>query len=289
MSHSTVALEAYLDDPVLERYTNEFSRFVRVGDVDIHYRDEGEGEPVVLVHGAFSSLHTYDVWADHLRDHFRVIRLDMPGFALTGPNAANRYSMEGQVEYLIRFLDALGIADCHIAGSSLGGWVSWEAAARYPERFNRMILIGAAGFITRDTMPLPFKMMQAPFAGRVVKFALKRSLMEVFMRQVFHDPSRITSEMLDRYYHLNARPGNPEAFYRIVNSPFIDNTQHLRRIKMPVLLMWGEHDKWVPLEHAGRFAEILPNTETLVYPHAGHIPMEEIADESVDDAIDFLR
>ena len=103
-------------------------------DIDglmVHYRDEGKGPPVLLVHGTFSSLHTFDAWTRILRDSYRVIRLDLPGFGLTGPTPNGKYEISYYLDLFVQFLKNLHIEKCHIAGSSLGGWLgAWGTTRR---------------------------------------------------------------------------------------------------------------------------------------------------------------
>ena len=97
---------------LIEKYTNENSKFINIDGLDVHYRDEGKGEVLLLIHGTFSSLHTYDVWANILKDHFRIIRLDLPGFGITGPSIDNKYSIELFTEFILEFLDAIKVKKC---------------------------------------------------------------------------------------------------------------------------------------------------------------------------------
>ena len=81
-------------DELKEKYTYETSRFVTIDELDIHYCDEGDGEVILLVHGTFSSLHSFDDWNEILKKQYRVIRLDLPGFGLTGPSSSYEYSID---------------------------------------------------------------------------------------------------------------------------------------------------------------------------------------------------
>ncbi|HWB61889.1 MAG TPA: alpha/beta hydrolase, partial [Chitinophagales bacterium] len=89
------------------------SKFIRIDGMDVHYRDEGAGYPVVLVHGMSSSLHTWEDWTKVLSKKYRVVRMDLPGYGLTGPNANNDYSAAYYVKFMQEFLDSMGIKDCY--------------------------------------------------------------------------------------------------------------------------------------------------------------------------------
>jgi pimeloyl-ACP methyl ester carboxylesterase len=273
----------------LKKYTNRYSRFVVIDETLVHYRDQGDGEPILLIHGAFSSLHTFEEWNDILVNNgYRVLRLDLPGFGLTGSRHDHRYSMEIYVETLKQFLDTLDVRSCSIAGNSLGGWLAWEFALKYPRKVNKLVLIASAGFIDEGSIPLPFKMAKTPFINKVIKYVVKRNVLEQFVKQVYGDQSKVTEELIQRYYELFSREGNPEAFLAICNTKPKDNTNKLKKIKHPTLILWGEKDEWIPIDYAYRFDIQIPNSDLIIYEGVGHIPMEELPQETAQDLIAFV-
>ena len=274
---------------LLFKYTTDASRFVVVDNLLMHYRDEGEGEVILLLHGAFASLHTFNEWTKHLKKHYRVIRLDLMGFGLTGPNDSNDYTMENHIRVLKSFLSILNIEKCHVVGNSLGGWLAWEFAYRYPQKVDKLVLIDSAGFLEEENIPLPFKLARTPVFGRVIKYVVRRSILEQFLRQVYYDSSKVTEQLVTRYYDLFTREGNSDAFLRLVNSPYSDNTAFLKHIFNDTLIMWGREDMWIPVHNAYRFHHSMPRSRLKIYPQVGHIPMEEIAEETVLDLMNFLQ
>ncbi|MEM6298630.1 MAG: alpha/beta hydrolase, partial [Bacteroidota bacterium] len=91
-----------------------------------------------------------------------------------------------------------------------------------------------------------------------------------------------------RHYELFSREGNPEAFMRMVNGHFRDNTPRLRKIQQPTLILWGREDVWIPLEYGRRFHKAIPHNDFIIYDKVGHVPMEEIPLESAKDTLEFL-
>ncbi len=273
---------------MIDKYTNKESRFMRMNRMMVHYRDEGEGPAILLIHGTFASLHTFEAWTKVLKKKYRVIRLDLPGFGLTGPNKNGKYTINSYLRFLKKFLDNLEVEKCHIAGSSLGGWLSWEFTALYPKRINKMILIGSAGYFIDQRLPLPFLMAQTPLVNRFMKHITPKSLVARFVREVFGDPEKVTDELIDRYYDMLTRRGNREAFVALANTKYIMHADKIKNIKSPTLIMWGEEDKWVSVKNAAAFKEDLPRSKTVIYEGVGHIPMEEIPGQSVRDLQKFL-
>ncbi|GAB4329556.1 MAG: alpha/beta hydrolase [Flammeovirgaceae bacterium] len=273
---------------MLEKYTNEHSRFLVIGRNLVHYRIEGEGFPLLLLHGAFSSLHTFDEWTKQLAHHFQIIRLDLPGFGLTGAIAENKYSIQHIVQFIHKFLNTLKIKELHIAGNSLGGWLGWEYALLHPDRVKKLVLIDSAGFLDLKSVPVPFRMARTPFMNKVVKYAISKNILEGFVKEVYYNKSKVNTELVNRYYELFSREGNPEAFFKFVNQHFIDNTRLLKNINQPTLILWGKEDKWIPVENAYRFHQKIPHNEMIIYEQTGHVPMEEIPIDTAHDVKAFL-
>lgn len=271
------------------KYTNDHSRFLVIDDMFVHYRDQGEGEPIVLLHGAFSSLHTFNDWSKILQNNYRVISLDLMGFGLTGPNKTGDYTIGNHIRVLKRFFNILGLKKVHLVGSSLGGWLAWEFTYRYPQRINKLVLVDSAGFLDKENMPLPFKLAQSPLAGRVLKYIVRKSILEQFVKQVYYDISKINTKLVDRYFDLFTREGNSQALVDLVNAPFQENIDFLSKIEHPTLIMWGREDAWIGAINAYLFDKMLPNSELIIYEEVGHLPMEEIPLRSGVDLMAFLK
>ncbi|WP_299253044.1 alpha/beta hydrolase [uncultured Cytophaga sp.] len=268
-------------------YTNEHSKFIKIDGMDVHYQDEGTGIPLVLIHGVGSSLNTWDGWAGQLKNDFRIIRLDLPGFALTGPHPNKDYSIDFYASFMKTFLDTLQIDSCYMAGNSLGGYITWNVAAAYPDFVKRMILLDAAGYPLEDTIPYVFTVAQSSIVPLFNKMT-PRFLVAQILNEVYGDDSKVTDEIVDRYYYHALREGNRDAFLSVVKTLDFKDYQKLKTIETPALLMWGEKDKWIDLKQAKRFNKDLPHSELIVYPGVGHIPMEELPIETARDAKRFL-
>jgi hypothetical protein len=90
-------------DDLKKEYANEHSKFIEIDGMQVHYRIEGEGLPIVLIHGTASSLNTWDAWTAELTKTHKVIRMDLPAFGLTGPNATADYSIKSYTNFLHQF------------------------------------------------------------------------------------------------------------------------------------------------------------------------------------------
>ncbi len=276
-------------DTLKLKYANDQSRFMTIDGMPVHYRDEGKGFPVVLVHGTSSSLHTWDGWTAELVKKYRVIRMDLPAFGLTGPNASGDYTVRAYVKFLDEFLSKLELGKFHIAGNSLGGLICWNYALTHPGKVDRMILVDSAGYPVAK-VPALFRMLNiAPlsFIGRCIT---PRFLVEKNLREVYGDDSKITEALIDRYYDMALREGNRRALIDRVRTPrdYDETLTKLGTIQSPTLIMWGSDDYWIPLDNARNFNRDIPGSKLVVYEGVGHVPMEEIPEKTVSDAIRFL-
>ncbi|MEK9803970.1 MAG: alpha/beta hydrolase, partial [Curvibacter sp.] len=169
-------------EPLKARWAQPPSQFIALDGLQVHVRDEGprtDPEPIVLVHGTAASLHTWEGWAAGLRRTRRVIRFDLPGFGLTGPNPANDYSMAVYVRFVAALMDKLGVQRFVIGGNSLGGEVAWAVAHAYPQRVTRLILVDAAGYAFESrSVPLGFRVAGLPALQPLMRNLLPPGLME---------------------------------------------------------------------------------------------------------------
>ena len=131
------------------KYTNNSSIFTSINNMNVHYCDEGlrnDSIPIILIHGTGSSLHTFDNWSSKLSKTKRVVRMDLPGYGLTGPFPNRNYSKNNYVNFIKSFLDTLKIKKCILAGNSLGGNIAWLFTAKFPSKVKKLILIDASGY-----------------------------------------------------------------------------------------------------------------------------------------------
>ena len=275
-----------------KEYTNEQSQFIEVDEINVHFRDEGEGFPIVLIHGTAASLHTWDAWTDELKKTNRVIRMDLPAFGITGPNKNADYSIEDYTTFLHSFLKKLKLEKFHLAGNSLGGNIAWNYTADYPSKVEKLILVDASGLPTNKSQPAIFKMAKTPILNSLFLYITPRFLIKKNIEEVYEDDSKITDELINRYHKMALRVGNRKAFIDRAKTDFKLDTQvnleKLKSIQTPTLLIWGAKDLWIPIANGIRMNEILVNSKLEVLENSGHVPMEENPKESLKLMNDFL-
>ena len=270
------------------KYANDESKFIEIDGMQVHYRDEGEGIPIVLIHGTASSLHTWDAWTNSLKNDYRVIRLDMPAFGLTGPHPNQDYSIKTYSGLLDTFLSRLSIDSAYLVGNSLGGGIAWHYTAEHPTKVKKLVLIDPTGY-PRNGEPWIFKLARTPVLNAIIKYFTPKSLVEDNLKQVFFNDNKITPELIDRYYDLTLREGNRTAFIDRAKTKMIDQTEKLKSIHTPTLIIWGKEDSWIPVSDGQRFLNDMPNAKIAVLENTGHVPMEESPKQSLTPLLEFLE
>lgn len=286
-----------------EEYANEHSRFTEIQGMPVHYRDEGDGEAIVLLHGSGASLHTWEDWTQELIKNYRVIRLDLSGFGLTGPQPDKDYSMGMYTELVSELLNKLQVSSFHIAGNSLGGNIAWRYAVKHPEQIKTMTLLDATGYRVKRKKPANttekpkkrktswvFRALRNPFMRSVLKKVTPKFLIRSNLEQVYYDDTKVTDQLIERYHDMLRRTGNRQAYIDrfTVKRTRTDETPKLKNLDTPTLIIWGEQDLWVPLAVGELFDKNMPNSKLVVMKETGHLPMEERPMESVALMLDFI-
>jgi len=267
---------------------------VKIDDMNIHYRDEGNHKdsiPIILLHGTGSSLHTYDSWTKELIINHRVVRMDLPGYGLTGPFPSRNYSIENYVIFLKNFLKSIGVKKCILAGNSLGGNIAWKFTVENSNMVKELILIDAAGYPTKSkSIPLAFEIAKIPIIQNIFKFITPKFVAKSSVKNVYSDKTKVTEQLVNRYFELTLREGNREAFvdrFKVKTDSISSNK--IKFIQQKTLIIWGEDDELIPTKMAYRFHEDLPNDTIVILKNVGHVPMEENPQESLKAVFEFLE
>jgi pimeloyl-ACP methyl ester carboxylesterase len=281
-----------LDRHDLEKtYAQAPSQFIEVEGLRFHYRDTGDkGAPaIVMLHGFGSSLHTWDEWSTALEQDHRVIRLDLPGFGLTGESPDHDYSDAADVERLSHFLSALGVTKCLMVGHSMGGRIAWNFASTYPDHVVRLVLMAPDGFPVRGQ-----KLGEKPYdfgrLANVIQYVLPKFLVKKSLEPAFYNASGISDGLLNRYNDLLRAPTVRSAILdrmrQTVNS---DPVERLQRITAPTLLLWGKNDLMIPSSNSQDYQKALRHSQTVILPKASHLLQEENPQLGLAHVLEFVN
>lgn len=286
-------------DQLKARWAQFPSTFVEVQGMAVHLRDEGPREgaahapdgadPVVLLHGTSASLHTWQGWTDRLSVNRRVIRFDLPGFALTGPHPQDDYTIDAYVRFVHAMLDHLKVQRVVLGGNSLGGQIAWAFARAAPERVGRLILVDATGYTPQpQLMPLGFRLAQKPALSPVFERLLPTVVIEQTVRDVYGNPALVTPELVELYRDMTLRAGNRRALSIRMRAGYQGNEADIRALKTPTLILWGGKDRLVPPSRADDFERDIKGARKIVFPTLGHVPHEEDPAVTVSEVMEFL-
>jgi pimeloyl-ACP methyl ester carboxylesterase len=276
-------------------FHSECSRFIDVDGVRVHYQEAGDehAPALVLIHGfASSTLVWSKVFLKLAEAGYRVIASDLLGYGYSAKPRNGEYTIAGQAKLLTRLLDKLGIPRAIFVGSSYGGAVAATCALDYPDRVEKLILVGTVN----DNRPLAFRLMRlfgSPLFGDVVSPLLigSRRLLRRRMKQVYDRHEWVLDERRVDARHLPLRAaGTQRAIIRTVrgwDAERISRDAHL--ITQPTLLLWGENDQEIPLADGERLHADIPNSRLKVFLECGHLPHEEYPEAITNVVIDFCK
>jgi pimeloyl-ACP methyl ester carboxylesterase len=277
-----------------EKYANPPSQFITLpSGATVHYRDQGQrnAPTLVLLHGSIASLHTWEPWVNQMGDQFRIISLDLPGHGLTGAVPSDDYSQEAMTGFVNEFTTVMNIQRFALAGNSMGGAVAARFAIRHPERLTALVLVNAAGMPTRTARDagLGFTIARLPVIQNVMLYVSPRSLFEQGLKKAFSDDALVTQEMVDRYWILNRKTGNRAATLKRFQTP-VDNVvqENAERITTPTLILWGDQDSLTPPDIGQAYNAAIKGSRLVVFRNTGHVPMEEVPEQSARVVREFL-
>jgi len=261
---------------VLEkRYARPATRYVAAVGLRLRVSDAGprDGPVVIMLHGYGSSLETWHYWEQPLAKRYRVIRYDLPGFGLTGPDPSRIYNDERDITVLAALMDRLGVRRATIIGSSSGGEVAWKFAAERPDRVDRLVLVSPDGFADPNVYG---KKPQLPDLIELFRFMSPELVLKPAMSNAYNDPHKLKDSTYARAKDLILAPGVRQAMIdRLRQNVLVDPLPILARIRAPTLVMWGDKDTLEPPANAPLFEKAIPGAKLVMLPGIGHIPFRE--------------
>ena len=272
-----------------KRYVASSPQMLDVDGLKVHYKETGpQAAPaLLLMHGFGSSLQAWDDWSLKLEQKYRVIRLDLPGFGLTGASPANDYSEEKDLAILTHFADKLGLEKFSIIGHSMGGKMAWTLAASQPERVQALVLMAPDGF--PEAKDIGTKPYEVPAVTGLIKYFLPKYLVRKSIEPAFAEADALSDARVNRYYDMLRAPGVRAAILERSNQTiYTDPVPRLKAIKAPTLLIWGEQDQMIPSTNAKSYASVLSNSTTVLVPKLGHLLQEEQPEKGLTAVMQFL-
>ena len=272
-----------------KRYGSATTQMMEVDGLKVHYKETGpqDAPDLLILHGFGSSLQTWDEWSVKLDPQYRVIRLDLPGFGLTGANPSNDYSEENDVAILTHFADKLGLNKFSVIGHSMGGKMAWSLAASQPDRVQALVLMAPDGF--PEAKDIGSKPYEVPAVMGLIQYFLPKYFVKKSIEPAFVDTGSLNDALVSRYYDMLRAPGVRGAILARSNQTiYTDPAPRLQKIKAPTLLIWGEQDQMIPSSNAQSYAGVLLNSTTVLVPKLGHLLQEEQPEKGLTAVTQFL-
>ncbi|AEJ38843.1 alpha/beta hydrolase fold protein [Sulfobacillus acidophilus TPY] len=246
-------------------------QWIQTGHFRTYYHDVGQGDPVVFIHGSGPGVSAQANWARILppmSERFRALALDIVGFGQTERPAGMVPRLAEWVDHVVAFLDALDIPRAHLVGNSMGGGVALNLAARFPERVNKMVLMGSMG------IPFPLTDGLAKVWGyRGTSLDEMREVMLTFA----YDKGLINDDLVALRYRRSLEPVSKASYEAMFDFPLERHIagmstpeELIRRIDVPTLLIHGRDDQVIPPENSWRLMGLLPRADVHMFSRCGH-------------------
>jgi pimeloyl-ACP methyl ester carboxylesterase len=279
-------------EEVQAEYQRPFSKFATLRDgTKLHYWERGSASSpaLVLLHGVFDSADTWEEWAPQLEKDFHLIVPDLPAHGLTGKTISDDYSADAMAGAVHELIDQLKLERVSIAGNSMGGRVAWVYTAAHPERVQRLVLIDPSGYPNKNSVT---PTASNPVMSWLLRYGNpKRLVRQGFVRAVGESDEALISDLrVDRWTAYVRRQGTRDAQRKRAaqHANLPSGQPRIARIQAPTLVLWGDQDALIPVQHAGFFSRDLPNDTLIIYEGVGHMPQLEIPERSAHDARAFL-
>jgi len=279
-----------MDDVIFE------DRYTKVGNVDSRYWSAGEmGSTVILLHGVGCSVEFWERNIAALAREHRVFAVDIVGYGRTDkPEVV--YTFELMADFVLDFMNAMGIDKASLVGNSMGGGISITVAAQAPERVKKIVLVDPVG-LGRGMSPV-LRLMTLPLLGNVLTKPGRQGVVRQ-MQLCLYDPSQARDDFIDRATAIGILPGNQRSFLSLLRETatiigvkkglIADFSARLKKIKTPILVIWGRQDRILPLAAGEAAVQKMANATLHVMAQAGHLPQIDKPEEFNATVLDFLK
>jgi pimeloyl-ACP methyl ester carboxylesterase len=256
---------------------------------NIYYIERGTGpHHILLIHGFAAHSYTWNKLIDDLAHAgYHVWSLDLIGFGYSDKPFEAHYGLDLFTAQIEAFMEAMHLSSACIVGNSMGGGLALAMVIFHPNRVHSLVLIDA--FIFPIKLPMYFAITN--MLGRFSKPFFGRMVVKRILKEVMFDPKKISEEQIEAYNLPYNMPGGREAFIRTLKN--FDQKElnrlipHFKKINIPMLIIWGEKDRWMPLSYYQRVTHTFPHAQKVLISQSGHIPQEECPQEVLEAILKF--
>ena len=263
--------------------------------VAIKYYELGNGSPMVFLHGFGSSSRTWDAISKTLATKNKLFLIDLKGFGLSDKPLDKKYAISDQADIISDFIKKNNLRNLVLVGHSMGGAITLLTFLKLiKEKINPirgLILIDNPAY--KQRLPEFMKILKIPILNEMLLAILPANFRtRMSLKRCFFDDTKITDEIIKNYGDFLDSAGTYHALIETAKKIIPKNANEIvskyPEINVPVLLIWGENDKIIPLSIGQRLAQDIPNSELAIITQCGHIPPEEKPQETAEIISDFL-
>lgn len=261
--------------------------FAEIDGTHVRYEDEGEGPPVVLIHGFASSIENWTTVIPILKKHHRVLAMDLKGFGWTDRPEGD-YSPPAQAKLVLGLMKARGIEQADVVAHSWGSSIALQMAMMEPKRVQRLALYDA--WVYEEQLPTFFLWARADVVGEFLFSTWYKERDDERIAYAFYDKKKwITEPLIEGVQRMLDFPGTVGAALAASRGQrFYEWQDKYKTVQHETLLLWGREDEVTLLKYGERLQKDLPRAKLNVYPQCGHFPMWEQAAASGGDLDAFL-
>ena len=270
-------------------------QYIKVGDINTRFWTSGdEGTAVILVHGIGDAVETWESNISVLGEHHRVYALDIVGFGRSDKPPIQP-SLPFGAQFVNDFMEVQHIERASLVGNSMGGAISLQFALQFPDKLEKLVVEDGAAL--GKGIATFFRVFSIPVIGELMSRPSRRGTAWL-LKQLVYDPAVITDEMVELYYQLASLPRAQKSFLSTLRvgvnflgqrPEFVSSiADNLGKITCPTLIIWGQQDRIIPVEHAQVAKNGIPNAELQILDPCGHGPHFERPDEYNKLLMEFL-
>lgn len=251
----------------------------------VHYEVIGSGPPVILIHGYTQSWNTWRSTIEHFGKRYRMYAPDLWGFGDSDKERRTSFQVTDFVELIPQFMDALGMIKVPIMGHSMGGTTALGVALKYPERVKKVAVVGSP---IKGTSLSPFlQLMSIRMVANLMLSGPNQPLMRSFIRAWSYFVSRPNPDLFYNMFVGNAKYSLDSFVQSIASLRAVDLRADIPQIRMPALGVFGARDVIVHPNQEKLFKKLIPNSQTIWLPKAGHFPMWDTP-ETFYEAVEYF-